>query len=161
MSTRLLLLMLLSRVPGGEGLVQEPRRPCTVEMPRGLPSPVEPGNRDCEVDRVARLRSDGRVEYTLPENLRSDWVCETVVMVFVVDTAGVPDPRTVRIEATTRHEWATAVLGSLATVRYRPALLAGRPVRQVVRYTRSALIPKVTFLSGSRISTASERWKRC
>jgi len=30
-----------------------------------------------------------------------------------------------------------------------------------VRYTRSALIPKITFLSGSRISTASERWKPC
>lgn len=161
MSMRLLLLTLALGVLGGDCLAQNAKRQCTVEIPRGLPGSVEPGYRDCDVDRVARLRSDGRVSYTLPESLRSDWICENVLMVFVVDTSGIPDLRTVRVEAATRPEWATAVLESLPTVRYRPALLDGRPVRQVVRYTRSALIPKVTLLTGSRISTASQRWKRC
>ena len=139
---------------------QDPKRECTVQMPRS-PSGVIPGYRDCEVDRVARLQQDSRLRYLPPESMQGDWICERVEMVFVVDSAGRPDLATVHIDATTRREWAVAVLEQLPNVRYRPALLAGRRVRQVVRYTRSVLIPKVSILSGSRIPTSDERWKIC
>lgn len=140
---------------------QRTSRPCTVTMPRGISVSVPTAYRDCEVDRVAKFLNHARVVYTPPDNAPGDWICERAVMVFVVDTSGRPDPRTVKIEATTRLEWATAVVEALQRIRYRPALLAGRPVRQVVRYERSALIPLQTILSSSRMATSSERWKPC
>ena len=51
---------------------QEPKRECTVQMPRSLPSGVIPGYRDCEVDRVARLQQDSRLRHLPPESMAGD-----------------------------------------------------------------------------------------
>ena len=78
-------------------------------------------------------------------------------MTVVVDSTGLLEPSTARVTATTSPEFAAALIGSLPSVRFRPAELDGRRVRQVVRYDRGVVVYRMNRLSGSRLSTADER----
>ncbi len=153
---------LLVAAPPGPVLPQE-REKCPAEPPppRGRPGPGRV-YRDCEVDRAARLRSEGRLEFTpaAPGQGR-DWRCEEAELTFVVDTAGQHEPGTIRIVATTNLEFAAAVVGHLSTVRYRPALLAGKPVRQAVVYRKTLLTRKRTDLRSSQVTPEGRPQLRC
>ncbi|MGQ0702223.1 MAG: hypothetical protein ACT4PM_03710 [Gemmatimonadales bacterium] len=149
-------------MPGqpGAGLQQEKRK-CSAELP---PSHRVRGTvyRDCDVDRPARLRSEGRLEFTAPPSRTGgDWACEEAELTFVVDTAGKAELGTARVVATTSPEFAAAVVGFLPTLRYRPALLTGTPVRQVVAYRKTLLTRKRTSLRSSQVTPEGRPPLRC
>ena len=61
--------------------------------------------------------------------------CEaaTATVVMVVDTAGVPEPRTVKAVQSTSAAFAKAAVNALRQWRYRPAVKGGKKVRQVAQ----------------------------
>lgn len=68
-----------------------------------------------------------------PPNLQRDGVSGQVVMQYVVDTLGRADMTTLRTVRGTHHEFATAVRLALPRMRFQPAELGGRRVRQLVQ----------------------------
>jgi hypothetical protein len=126
----LLLLVVLPR----PALAQQTRGRCSVPSIDSAFARSGPVYRDCEVDRPARLRRDVRPVYTFPEGPRP----AVAELVFVVDTAGIPDTLTAMIDYTDTPDYATLLLQTLARWRYRPAERRGEPVRQLVRERRAA-----------------------
>lgn len=99
--------------------------------------------RDCEVDRPARQR--GR-------ELRPSWNptgpgCFRAEFEFVVDTLGIVEPMTVRQVSTNDPGFAEGVRAVLTSLRYDPARLDDRPVRQVAVYRGTASIRVATTAS--------------
>jgi TonB family protein len=67
-----------------------------------------------------------------PEALRAGGVEGTAVLRFVVDTAGRVEPRSVHVVRADHPLFAESARAALAAARFRPAEVAGRPVRQLV-----------------------------
>jgi len=67
-----------------------------------------------------------------PEALRAGGVEGSAVLRFVVDTAGRVEPGSVHVVRAEHPLFAEAARGALAAARFRPAEVAGRPVRQLV-----------------------------
>ncbi len=57
----------------------------------------------------------------------------SATLLVVVDAAGVPEPRTVRVVRSTSADFATAAGNALRQWRYTPARKGGRKVRQIVQ----------------------------
>jgi hypothetical protein len=154
-----MLVALLVAGVAGPSVGQDLKRACTVQLPRGASSAAPPVYRDCDVDKPAQLRREGRIDFIPPAGVTrtGPWWCEQAEMTVLVDSTGRPEPATARVTATTSPEFAAALIGSLASARFRPAELDGRRVRQVVRYDRGVLVYRMNRLSGSRLSTAEER----
>jgi hypothetical protein len=98
----------------------------------------EPVYEACAVDRKAKLTTtDLSPDYrpSTPPQGRSG--CFSADAQFVVDTLGKPEPSTVRITKTNDQAFAEAVLGLVTRLRYEPAMLAGKPVRQIQTEHRS------------------------
>jgi len=160
---RLVLVALLLAGAAQTGFGQDLKRACSAELPRGARAASLPVYRDCDVDEPARLRSEGRITFTPPagSTRTGEWWCEKAEVVVLVDSTGRAEPGTARVTATTSPEFAAALVGSLPGLRFRPAELDGRGVRQVVRYDRGVVIHRRTLVSGSRLSTSEERRRRC
>jgi hypothetical protein len=94
-----------------------------------------PVYRDCAVDTRARLL-DSRVNSDFqPGDPRfGGRQCYSAVIAFVVDTAGAPEPQTVRVVRTNDQSFADALIRVLPRLRYQPAHKNTRPVRQIVEY---------------------------
>ncbi|HSA56680.1 MAG TPA: hypothetical protein VLE53_13305 [Gemmatimonadaceae bacterium] len=106
----------------------------------------EPAWRACAVERPARLLSPGqRINWQPPGGpALSGTRCFVAQLEFVVDSAGLPEPGTARVVHSNEPGFAQAVLASLPDWRYRPALRAGVPVRQIVSERRtSALVTRI------------------
>src|SRR5262245_42083264 len=87
--------------------------------------------RDCAVDRPARFVSYGSTRPDFrPASMRSE--CYSADLKFVVDSTGRPETSTAQIERSNDRSYAEAVLATIASWRYDPALLNGVPVRQTV-----------------------------
>jgi hypothetical protein len=143
-----LLLLVLAAVPA---TAQQLRRRCTGEPPDSSALQTGPVYRDCEVDRPARLRTgDLPVDFTPPAGNPGSGRCYRAEFQFVVDTTGRPEPLTVRPGRSNDRGLEDALRGSLDQLRYEPARLANRRVRQVVIYSR-AVAPIV------RVSPDEER----
>jgi hypothetical protein len=98
----------------------------------------EPVYEACGVDRKAKLvTTDLHPDYrpSTPPSGRSG--CFSADAQFVVDTLGKPEPSTVRITKTNDQAFAEAMLGFVTRLRYEPAMLAGKPVRQIQTEHRS------------------------
>jgi Gram-negative bacterial TonB protein C-terminal len=82
----------------------------------------------CDVEQPAAAIERAPTGYHSPD-------CEnaTATVVAVVDTAGIPEPRTARVVSSTSAAFAKAALNALRQWRYSPALKDGRKVRQVVQ----------------------------
>jgi hypothetical protein len=94
---------------------------------------IDPKPRDffvSQVDRPVVFTGGSRVIY--PDDLRSRYVSGCVLVQFVVDTVGRPDMSTFRVLKVSHPEFAQAVREGLPGMRFRPAELHGRKVRQVV-----------------------------
>jgi hypothetical protein len=156
---RAILLMLLAAGTAEAVSGQDVKRACTAQLPRGLSIAGPPVYRDCDVDKPAQVRSEGAIDFAPPAGTArsGDWWCEKAEVTMLVDSTGKPELASVRVTATTTPEFAAALIGSLASTRFRPAELEGRKVRQLVRYDRGLVIHKLTRVSGSRLSTADER----
>jgi hypothetical protein len=143
----LLLLALAAPLASAQQL----KRRCTGEPPDSSALQAGPVYRDCEVDRPARLRTaDLPVDFTPPAGNPGGARCYRAELQFVVDTTGRPEPLTVRSGRSNDRNLEDALRGHLDQLRYEPARLANRRVRQVVIYSR-AVAPIV------RVSPDEER----
>ena len=84
-----------------------------------------------QVDSPARL-AGGSPAPIYPDSLWRARIAGRVVAEFVVDSAGLVEPESLRIVSATQPYFASAVTAALREAVFRPALLAGKPVRQVV-----------------------------
>jgi TonB family protein len=85
-----------------------------------------------QVEEAARI-AEGSVVPLYPDSL---WRARTpgrVVAEFVVDTAGVIETGSLRIVSTTHPYFASAVKAALEEGAFRPAVLGGKSVRQIVQ----------------------------
>lgn len=85
-----------------------------------------------QVDDPARL-SSGSATPIYPDSLWRAGVGGRVVAEFVVDPEGLIEPGSLRIVTATQPYFASAVTGALGTAVFRAAMLAGKPVRQIVQ----------------------------
>lgn len=67
-----------------------------------------------------------------PDSLWRAGVAGRVVAEFVVDSVGLVEPESLRIVSATQPYFAPAVTAALRDAVFRPAVLAGKPVRQIV-----------------------------
>jgi TonB family protein len=85
-----------------------------------------------EVDTAAHADSAGVVEPFYPDSLFAFRISGEVVAQFVVDTTGQVMIETFTAVSSTHPAFTDAVRRSLRRTKFRPAMLAGRPVRQVM-----------------------------
>lgn len=85
-----------------------------------------------EVDTVARVDTNGMSQPFYPDSLYAFRIAGEVVAQFVVDTTGLVVPETFAIVSSTHPAFAEAVRRSLRHSKFRPAMLGGRRVRQVM-----------------------------
>lgn len=84
-----------------------------------------------QVDSPAQFAA-GSPAPIYPDSLLKARVAGRVVAEFVVDSAGLVEPESLRIVSATQPYFAPAVTAALRDALFRPALLAGKPVRQIV-----------------------------
>ena len=102
--------------------------------------------RPCAVSVAARrVASDVRPEY-LPTG--RDRSCFVAVVEVAVDTLGRPEPRTARLVRATDPGYAAAVLAIVPALRFQPARMAGRPVRQIYELREVLLIRRGAGVGG-------------
>ncbi len=131
------VLVLGLLLAGPAGAQEKGKNRCTGELPDSTLLEAGPVYRDCEVDRPARLRTaDLPVDYTPPANLGGSR-CLRAEFQFVVDTLGHPEPPTVRPGRSNDRGLESALRATVPQLRYEPARLGNRRVRQVVVYSRS------------------------
>lgn len=102
-----------------------------------------PVYRDCQVDRRARLDArSSRIEMRPPTSPPPAGVprCLEAEVELVVGVDGRPEQGTWRLVRSTDPSFGDAVLESVPGWHYEPALLDGRPVRQIVRERRAVAI---------------------
>src|SRR5260370_27158388 len=94
-----------------------------------------PVYRECAVDTRARLLDSRVTSDFQPSDPRSGGQqCYSGVIAFVVDTAGAPEPQTVRVVRTNDRSFADALIRVLPRLHYQPARKNAKPVRQIVEY---------------------------
>lgn len=86
-----------------------------------------------QVDQAVTLDTAVRFAPQFPEALRKGHQAGLVIAEFVVDAEGRVEPSTVGVVSSTHPMFTAAVDSALASAVFHPALLAGRPVRQVVQ----------------------------
>jgi TonB family protein len=111
---------------------REPRRRAKARSAGGDTMPAVRVYTAEEVDTAARVDSTGMSEPFYPDSLYAFRIGGEVVAQFVVDTTGRVLPETITAVSSTHPAFADAVRRSLRRSKFRPAILAGRPVRQVM-----------------------------
>ena len=94
-----------------------------------------------QVERPAVLDSASLTPIEYPPALRAAGTSGVVVAEFVVDTAGRPEAEYFGAVSSTDPLFTAAVRGALGSLRFRPAVRRGRPVRQVVRLPFEFTVP--------------------
>ena len=84
-----------------------------------------------QVDSPAQL-AGGSPAPIYPDSLWKAGIAGRVVAEFVVDSAGLVELESLRIVSATQPYFTPAVTAALRDAVFRPALLAGKPVRQLV-----------------------------
>lgn len=102
------------------------------------PAPASTGERreppyfEFQVETPVRARRGGCAP-TLPEELRQPGNKGTTIGQFIVDTAGVPEPQSFKVIRETHASYSAAVREALPCMRFSPATIRGRRVRQLVQ----------------------------
>jgi TonB family protein len=86
-----------------------------------------------QVDSPAVLDTLSLPAVTYPPSMRASGTNGVVIAEFVVDTSGAVEPENVGIVSSTDPLFADAVRDALRFATFRPAILRGHPVRQLVR----------------------------
>jgi TonB family protein len=130
---------------GGSGVSGEPRDDSDVARPQppagagdatasqdpGTSADDEPVYTVIEVhEEAVRVANSAAPAY--PPQLLAEGVEGSVLVRYVVDTDGTPDVNSFRIVSTTRREFADAVRQALPHMRFTPARIDERPVKQLV-----------------------------
>jgi TonB family protein len=113
---------------GPADVFTRPSAPIAIRNPVSSGGVHTPGS----VERVASPPS-GYGSPAYPPSLRGAGVEGSVVVTFVVDTAGRAEPTSITVVSTTHPLFAEAVRQWLTRTRYTPAEIDGRPVRQLVQ----------------------------
>jgi TonB family protein len=101
-----------------------------------------------EVERPAReLQGERGPRY--PNSMRSANIEGEVLAQFVVDSLGLAEPATFKVLRSPRVEFTTAVRDALPFLRFEPAEIGGRKVRQLVQ------VPFLFCLTRDRRTTAT------
>ena len=79
---------------------------------------------------------------TYPSMLQSQGVAGQVIAQFVVDTSGRADPSTFKVIETSHDLFSTAVKNALPRMRFQPAEVGGRKVKQLVQQAFAFAIGK-------------------
>lgn len=102
----------------------------------GLATGESAGDRDAYYDYevgMAAASLGGGIRPRYPEPLRQSRVEGRVEVEFVVDERGRVDMRTVKVIESTHNLFTSAVRNALGGMRFSPAKVDGKPVRQYVR----------------------------
>jgi protein TonB len=83
-----------------------------------------------QVEKIVEVTRQASPRY--PDALRSVGVQGTVQVTFVVGTNGRVEPGTIKVSSTPHRLFSEAVRSALLDMRFRPAEVGGRPVRQLV-----------------------------
>lgn len=83
-----------------------------------------------EVDRPAAIVKPATPKY--PSDLQRDGIAGSVQVEYVVDSTGKADMTTFKVLATRHNLFTAAVRDAVSKLRFTPAELGGRKVRQVV-----------------------------
>lgn len=138
--------------PGGPGTeapqaAPDPSR-LAVEVPEGVedspivdvpeappPAPELPGDTVLTVLEVdsAAARYDDSAAPPYPPSMLSKQIEGTVAVQYVVDTTGTADASSIVILDATHDDFASSVRNTLPLMRFRPALINARKVRQLVQ----------------------------
>jgi TonB family protein len=108
---------------------------------------IEPGIGDnamstVEVDSIAVFDATSAApEY--PETMALRRVEGAAVLRFVIDSTGLVDMATVRVMSATHSAFARSVLEAMPKMKFRPASIAGHPVRLLVEQAFSFKIQRV------------------
>jgi protein TonB len=85
-----------------------------------------------QVEKPAR-ELKGTCPPKYPEDLRAAHTTGKVLVQFLVDTAGMPEPSTFKILQSSHGAFSAAVQEALPCMRFSPASIKGRRVRQLVQ----------------------------
>jgi TonB family protein len=85
-----------------------------------------------QVEKVATQRRGARAP-DYPANLRDRNISGIVLMQYVVDTLGCVEPGSMRVLQSSHPDFEQAVREALPRMRFNPAEISGRKVRQVVQ----------------------------
>jgi TonB family protein len=105
--------------------------PCVTEFPLIEAPPAQPAYFEFQVTQTVRQLSGHPPAY--PPALLEAHIGGHVLVQFVVDTTGRPEMRTFKVLMSSNPMFADAVREALPSMRYEPAKLQGRRVRQVVQ----------------------------
>jgi hypothetical protein len=95
----------------------------------------------CQVDREARRRGgEPKLDWKQTPGNVDPGSCYVAEFEFVVDTMGAVEEPSIRLLSSTDGDHEDAVRESISKLRYEPARLAGRKVRQLVKYQRKTTI---------------------
>jgi TonB family protein len=86
-----------------------------------------------QVDRAAQVDSEMPVEAYYPDSLKQNKVSGVAVVEFVVDTVGRVETETISVVLASHPGFARAAREAVFSAHFIPALLRGRPVRQIVQ----------------------------
>lgn len=100
-----------------------------------------PVYQDCQVDKPAKLRGPPPKPNWSPGTSEiSNGRCFRAEFQFIVDEMGNVLPGSVQVSSSNNPSFEDAVRGTLLQLRYDPAKLDDRPVRQVVVYKQTAAV---------------------
>ena len=122
-------ILLWSRGPDTDPVTR--RRPSTPDLER-LIANLAVYTAD-QVDQPATLNANRKVDVVYPPALFAAGTGGSVVAEFVVDSEGKVEPATIGIVSSTDSELSAAVRAAVERATFRPALLKGKPVRQIVQ----------------------------
>jgi len=106
-------------------------RPAFIALAYRVPAYEAPFYMEFQVERPVRVTHYEPPTY--PANLKSRGVQGEVLVSFVVDTTGVADMRTYRVVRAVDFGFLPAIRQTVSAMRFEPARLGGRKVRQKVQ----------------------------
>jgi TonB family protein len=104
---------------------------CVAEFPALAVAPPPPAYFEFQVEQVVRPTNRPTPQY--PPSLESAGYEGRVLAQFVVDTLGRVDVRTFKVLESPHPLFSKAVQDALPSMRYKPAMIKGRKVRQIVQ----------------------------
>lgn len=102
------------------------------EVPANRPALAEQPYFEFQVEKPAGPRP-GNAAPRYPDMLREAKIEGEVLAQFIVDTLGHPDMDTFKVLKSTHDLFTQAVIGSLPNMAFSPALVGGRPVKQLIQ----------------------------
>jgi TonB family protein len=97
-----------------------------------LALPADPAFFEFQVDKQVSSKP-GSVSLRYPPELRQDGITGTVLAQFVVDQTGLVERESIKILKSTHEQFSLAVRTALMEMKFLPAEVRGKPVRQLVQ----------------------------